>query len=85
MNSPMPITALISTPTTPMIGKTANLAYAARAFSYYRPSHVERASNMVLKAAGIRPHGRFGRFFGAMMWKFVAAKSRRLEQELGAA
>lgn len=29
MNSPMPITALISTPTHPYDRKTANLAYAA--------------------------------------------------------
>ncbi|EKV32546.1 hypothetical protein C882_2625 [Caenispirillum salinarum AK4] len=65
--------------------KTANLAYAARAFSCYRAPHVERASNMVLKAAGIRPHGRFGRFFGTMMWKYVSKRSRRLEEDLKAA
>ncbi len=65
--------------------KTANLAYAARAFSLYRPPHVERASNMVLKAAGISPQGRFGRFFAAMMWRYIASRSRRMSEELKAA
>jgi rubrerythrin len=72
-------------PSEPYVRKTANLAYAARAFSYYRPPHVERASNMVLKAAGLKPQGRFGRFFGSMMWKYVSNRSRRLEEELRAA
>lgn len=70
---------------TPYDRKRASLAYGARAFSFYRPTHVERASNMVLKAAGIGPQGRFGRFFGAMMWRYVSARSRRMTQELAAA
>ena len=70
---------------TPYDRRTASLAYAARAFSLYRPTHVERASNMVLKAAGISPQGRFGRFFGAMMWRYIASRSRRMTQELKAA
>ncbi|SOD92237.1 ferritin-like domain-containing protein [Caenispirillum bisanense] len=65
--------------------RSASFAYAARAFSLYRPTHVERASNMVLKAAGISPQGRFGRFFGTMMWRYVASRARRMTQELKAA
>lgn len=65
--------------------KSANLAYAARAFRCYRPAHVERGSNMVLKAAGLKPQGRFGRFFGAMMWRYISARSRRMDEELKAA
>lgn len=65
--------------------KTNNLAYAARAFRCYRPTHVERGSNMVLKAAGIRPHGRFGRFFGTMMWRYISSRSRKMDEALKAA
>lgn len=60
----------------------SSLAYGARAFSFYQPRHVERASNMVLKAAGIRPGGILGAMVGKMMWSFISRRARKLDAEL---
>lgn len=38
--------------------KRAQQAYACRAYPLYRPSHVQRAMAMVLKAIGLEPQGR---------------------------
>ncbi|MGQ0665271.1 MAG: ferritin-like domain-containing protein [Pseudomonadota bacterium] len=38
--------------------RTNSRGYAARAYRLYRPSHIERAVAMVLKAVGLAPHGR---------------------------
>ena len=53
-------------PTTPPTSRTARpttasarrQAYARRAYPLYRPSHVQRAMAMVLKAIGLEPQGR---------------------------
>lgn len=41
--------------------KKASKEYARRAYSYYRPGHAETAVGMILKAAGYKPRGLFGR------------------------
>ena len=43
-------------------------AYARRAFSLYRPHHVERGVAMILKAAGLRPNGRLRRVVSWLLW-----------------
>ncbi|NKD78053.1 ferritin-like domain-containing protein [Haematospirillum sp. H1815] len=67
---------------TPYDRAQASLAYGARAFSFYRPLHVERASNMVLKAAGIRPGGLVGAAVGKIMWSFISRRAKKLDAEL---
>ncbi|MFA7431615.1 MAG: ferritin-like domain-containing protein [Rhodospirillaceae bacterium] len=57
---------------------TASTNYGARAFACYRPHHVERATNMVLKAAGLKTHGLLGSLFKRGMWVFVSRRARRL-------
>ncbi|MGE5545626.1 MAG: ferritin-like domain-containing protein [Solirubrobacterales bacterium] len=48
-------------------------AYAARAFRHYRPPHIDRAVNMVLKAVGLDPQGWVGRLARAFAgWKMRA-------------
>lgn len=62
---------------------TASTNYAARAFSCYRPHHVARATNMVLKAAGLKPQGVLGSLFGKAMWTFVQRRARKLNAAAG--
>ncbi len=38
--------------------KTYNREYVKRAYSYYRPKHIERAVAMIFKASGLKPHTR---------------------------
>ena len=38
--------------------KRAQRSYARRAYPLYRPTHVQRAMAMVLKAVGLQPQGR---------------------------
>jgi hypothetical protein len=43
-------------------------AYARRAFSLYRPHHVERGVAMILKATGLTPNGWLGRAISRLFW-----------------
>jgi rubrerythrin len=53
-------------------------AYWRRAFALYRRHHVERGMAMVMKAAGVRPNGRLGRWVGALAWGFMRLRIARL-------
>ncbi|MBS0223260.1 MAG: ferritin-like domain-containing protein [Proteobacteria bacterium] len=58
--------------------KRAMEAYARRAFPLYRPTHVQRAMAMVLKAVGLEPQGRLnGLLTRAGLW-FLRRRSTRL-------
>lgn len=51
--------------------KTYNREYARRAYSYYRPKHIERGLAMVFKASGLKPHTRvFDLATKAACWYF---------------
>jgi hypothetical protein len=53
-------------------------AYARRAYPLYRPSHVQRAMAMVLKAIGMEPQGRMNALMTrAGMW-FIRRRSAQL-------
>lgn len=62
----------------------SSLDYGARAFACYRPPHIRRAANMVLKSSGINPQGWFGAAFGHVMAHFVGRHARRLSSALAA-
>jgi hypothetical protein len=47
-------------------------AYQRRAFSAYRPGHVQRGLRMLLKAAGMAPRGLLGRVLGRLAWRYLA-------------
>jgi len=64
--------------------KVANLNYAARAFSLYRPRHVQRAVNMTMKAAGLSAQGRVAETAQKALWFYIRSKAKRLESELAA-
>ena len=58
--------------------KKAMEAYVRRAYPLYRPSHVQRAMAMVLKAVGLEPQGRLNAFMTrAGLW-FLRWRSTQL-------
>lgn len=52
-------------------------AYAARAFGYYRPAHVERGIAMTFKAAGLSPQSRLARWTAQAAYRFLRARHRK--------
>jgi hypothetical protein len=56
--------------------KRCFLEYSERAYGLYRPQHVDRAVSMILKAAGLSPKGRIGRWAKLLVWKMVCRRAR---------
>jgi rubrerythrin len=56
--------------------KSAAAAYAARAYRCYRPDHVQRAVNMILKATGVSPRGRVGNLAMKLAWWHFQRQAR---------
>jgi rubrerythrin len=56
----------------------AAVAYGRLAFKLYRWHHVEKASGMMLKAAGIKPQGWLGRRTTALVWWLLRRHPHRL-------
>ncbi len=52
-------------------------AYTARAFSYYRPVHVERGIAMTFKAAGLAPRGALARLTSRGAYWLMRSRQRR--------
>ena len=52
-------------------------AYTARAFSYYRPAHVERGIAMTFKAAGLAPRGPLARWTSRGAYWPMRSRQRR--------
>ena len=64
----------------PYVRRRATLAYAARTLPLYRRDHVQRGVGMTLKAVGIKPQGRLGRFIAGLTWLVLRLYVRRLER-----
>jgi len=58
--------------------KRAAAAYIRRAYSFYRPRHVERGVAMALKAAGLKTNGRLHGFLSRLGYGFLSFRARRL-------
>jgi rubrerythrin len=52
-------------------------AYTARAFSYYRPAHVERGIAMAFKAAGLAPQSQLARWTSRGAYWLMQSRQRR--------
>ena len=61
--------------------KAANREYMRRAYSYYRPQHVERAAAMTFKAAGLDPQSRMVQVFSKAAYGFIQFRGKRLAQQ----
>lgn len=67
----------------PYVRKVYTRKYIARAYAIYRFPHVERATAMVFKAVGLKPHGRLNMFLARNMYRFVRWRARRHMQKEG--
>ncbi|MCU0895508.1 MAG: ferritin-like domain-containing protein, partial [Rhodospirillales bacterium] len=56
--------------------KAAAAAYASRAYRCYRPDHVQRAVNMILKATGVSTRSRLGGFATKLAWMHLQRQAR---------
>lgn len=65
-------------PGEPYDRKRWSRAYAARAFTHYRPEHVERGIAMAFKAAGLDPQGLLARMAARAGYRLLRARGRRL-------
>jgi len=53
-------------------------AYMRRAYSYYRPSHVDRGIAMIFKAVGLKPHTGLYRTATKLAWWFMDRRVKGL-------
>lgn len=53
-------------------------AYELRASAVYRFGHIQRGLAMALKACDLDPQGWFSRWFGALVWRLLQWRQRRL-------
>jgi hypothetical protein len=60
--------------------RAATLAYARRAYAFYRPHHVARGMAMIFKAIGLDPQGRLHRLASRAAWWLMATRTRRLDR-----
>lgn len=65
---------------TPYDRERANAAYGAQVFRIYQHHHVERATGMVLKAAGLKPQGWIGRQATRLAWWKLQGKAHRVAE-----
>jgi hypothetical protein len=54
--------------------------YMSRAYSYYRPHHLDRAVGMIFKACGLRPQTRLFRLSQRAAWWLFETRARRLQK-----
>jgi hypothetical protein len=64
-------------PGEPYERKRWSRAYTARAFSYYRPAHIERGIAMTFKAAGLAPRGALARLTSRGAYWLMQSRRRR--------
>jgi rubrerythrin len=61
--------------------KTYNRIYAAQAYRFYRPHHVERVVAMVFKACGLKPHTVWQGIVNKAAWQLLKARKRKAVRE----
>src|SRR5262249_1485891 len=55
-------------------------AYFRRAYGYYAPIHINRATAMMLKAVGIEPNGRLGQALARVAYRLLRFEIGRLRR-----
>jgi rubrerythrin len=62
--------------------RTFNQAYVRRAYSYYRPHHLDRGMAMIFKAVGLSPQSRLLRFASKAAWWLMDSRRKKLLQQV---
>jgi len=58
--------------------KACIAAYGSRALSRYRPGHIKLATNMTMKAIGLKPQSRLGSMCGRIVWRLFDWRRGRM-------
>ncbi len=58
--------------------RTYSRAYARRAYATYAPQHIDRVIAMLLKAMGLKPHGRLSAVLSNLAMRLIDMRVRRL-------
>lgn len=58
--------------------KACIAAYGSRALPHYERGHIKLATNMVIKAVGLKPHSRMGQFSHRVAWHVFDRRRRQL-------
>lgn len=61
-----------------------NRAYKYRAYSRFRPKHIDRAMAMIFKACGLKPHSRLNQLASRGAWWMIDRSTRKLARTEGA-
>lgn len=64
--------------------KNCMAAYGSRALTRYRPGHVKLATNMTLKAVGLKPQSRLSSWLARVMWRVFDWRRGRMVKAAGA-
>ena len=60
--------------------KTYNRAYMQRAYSYYKPKHLDRAVSMIFKACGFKPHTMSHKIASKLAWWRIESENKRMKK-----
>ena len=61
--------------------KACAAAHGSRALTRYRPDHVRLATNMTMKAVGLKPQSRLGAWFGRIVWRLFDWRRGRMVKQ----
>jgi hypothetical protein len=59
--------------------KACIAAYGSRALPHYERGHVRLATNMVMKAVGVRPQSRVARWSSRVAWRVFDRRRRQIQ------
>ena len=65
--------------------KACAAAHGSKALSRYQPGHIKLATNMTMKAVGLKPHSRMGTWFGRVVWRLFDWRRGRMIKAAGVA
>lgn len=71
--------------TGPYNRKACAAAHGSKALSRYQPGHIKLATNMTMKAVGLKPQSRFGTWFGRIVWRLFDWRRGRMIKAANAA
>ncbi len=58
----------------------SNRAYVSRAYSFYRPKHLDRAVAMIFKACGFKPHSLAYKLATRVAWWQIESQTKKLQK-----
>ncbi|MBN35963.1 MAG: rubrerythrin family protein [Rhodospirillaceae bacterium] len=61
--------------------KACAAAHGSKALTRYQPGHIKLATNMTMKAVGLKPQSRLGGWFGRIVWRLFDWRRGRMVKQ----